>query len=100
MYDVFYTRIMIVAIIKTETGLSAVQEFRNAEDEATAVSDFCNEYTPPLTDSDYLGVDGDSTDLQVNWGWDFSDVTHVLKEIVSIVNHLMSINIDESNEYL
>lgn len=99
MYDVFYTRIMIVAIIKTETGLSAVQEFRTALDEATAVSDFCNEYTPPLTDSDYLGVNGDSTDLQINWGWDFSEVTPVLKEIVSIVNHPMPINIGESNDY-
>ncbi len=90
---------MIVGIIKIGTGLVALEEFRKAVDEATAVSDFCNEYSPILNTADYLGVNGDSTDLQINWGWDFSEVTPVLKEVVSIINHPMPINVGESNDY-
>ena len=90
---------MIVGIIKIGTGLSTVQEFRTATDETTAVSDFCNEYSPVLDTADYLGVDAGSTDLQKEWGWDFSEVTPVLQQIVSIVNHPMPINIGESNDY-
>jgi hypothetical protein len=90
---------MIVAVIKIETGLALVQEFRNATSETTAVVDFCNEYSPALNTADYLGVNGDSVDLQVNWGWDFSEGTPVLKEVVNIINHPMPINVGESNDY-
>ena len=62
---------MIIAIIKIETGLALVQEFRNATSETAAVVDFCNEYSPPLNTGDYLGVNAGSIDLQKNWGWDF-----------------------------
>jgi len=88
---------MIVAIIKIETGLSAVQEFRTSLDESTAVSEFCNEYTPALDTANYLGVDGDSTDLQKNWGWNFSKVTPVLEEIINISNSLYPLDYQEIN---
>lgn len=48
---------MLVAIIKVGTGIVVVEEFRMAADEATAVDDFCTEYTPPLNPVDYLGYD-------------------------------------------
>ena len=100
MYNDFNnTANMIAGIIKTETGLSLVQEFRKADSEALAVSEFCNEYSPPLNTADYLGVNAGSIDLQKNWGWDFSEVTPVLKEVVSIVNNPMPKNIGESNDY-
>ena len=73
---------MIVAIIKIEVGLSVVQEFRNANNEETAISGFCNEYTPALNTADYLGVNADSLDLKKEWGWDFSKDTPTLEEIV------------------
>ena len=88
---------MIVAIIKIETGLSAVQEFRTSLDESTAVSEFCNEYTPALDTANYLGVDSDSTDLQKNWGWNFSKVTPVLEEIINISNSLYPLDYQEIN---
>ena len=90
---------MIVGIIKTGAELEALEEFRNAVDESTAVSAFCNEYSPALDTADYLGVNADSTDLQKNWGWDFSEATPVLKEVVNIVSHPMPINMGESNDY-
>ena len=81
MYNVFYTRIiMIVGIVKTSSGLEPLQEFRNAVDEATAVSVFCNEHTPPLDTADYTGLNGDSLDLQKKWNWDFSEPTPIFKE--------------------
>ena len=88
---------MIVAIIKIETGLSAVQEFRTSLDEATAVSEFCNGYTPALDTANYLGVDGDSTDLQKNWGWDFSEVAPVLEEVINISNSIYPLDYQEIN---
>jgi hypothetical protein len=90
---------MIVGIVKIDSELKALEEFRNAIDESTAVSAFCNEYSPVLNTADYLGVNADSTDLQKNWGWDFSEATPALKEIVNIVNHPMPINLGESNDY-
>jgi len=90
---------MIVGIVKISSKLEVLEEFRNAVDESTAVSAFCNEYSPVLDASDYLGINADSVDLQKNWGWDFSEVTPVLKEVVSVLNHPMPINLGESNDY-
>ncbi len=97
--DINYTTIMIVGIVKVGSGLMALEEFRNAVDETTAVNMFCNEYNPALDTDDYLGINADSVDLQKNWGWDFSESTPVLKEVVSILNHPMPINLGESNDY-
>ena len=77
---------MIVGIVKIGAALTALEEFRNATDEATAVGEFCNEYTPSLNQSDYLGVDGGSVDRSKLWGWDFSEGTPALKEITYILN--------------
>ena len=73
---------MIVGIVKIGVGLTPLEEFRTAINEVTAVTDFCNEYTPALIESDYLGVNGDSLDLTKPWGWDFSKATPILEEIL------------------
>jgi len=87
MYNVFkHGNSMIVAIIKTGAGLMPVEEFRKADSEAQAVTDFCAENTPPLNEVDYIGKDGDGMDLQQNWGWDFSEPTPTLKAVVTVLN--------------
>ena len=49
---------MIVAITAESTsGQTNVEEFRDAETTAAAVTAFCNDYTPPLDPADWLGVD-------------------------------------------
>lgn len=73
---------MIVAIIKTGATLTPVDEFRKATTEAEAVTEFCNENTPPLIEADYLGVNGDSLNLSKNWAWDFSEATPIFKEVL------------------
>jgi hypothetical protein len=83
---------MIVGIIKIGTGLVALEEFRKAEDESLAVDEFCSEYSPTLDTSDYLGVNGDSLDLQKNWGWDFSETAPVLKEVVIVLNKVYALS--------
>ena len=83
---------MIVGIVKITTKLTALEEFRSASDELTAVADFCNEYTPPLNTADYLGVNGDSLDLQQNWGWDFSEATPELKEVIVVLNKIYTLS--------
>ena len=83
---------MKVGIVKIGTGLVALEEFRNGSNELTAVSEFCNEYNPPLNTADYLGVNGDSLDLQQNWGWDFSETTPVLKEVVIVLNKIYALS--------
>lgn len=74
---------MIVGIVKIGTGLIALEEFRNAETIAEAVSAFCNENSTPLNTSDYLGIDASSNDRTKLWGYDFADET--LKEITYIL---------------
>lgn len=83
---------MIVGIIKIGAGLVALEEFRAAENEAAAVSEFCTECTPPLTNSDYMGVNGDSLDLQSSWGWDFSEPTPAFKEVVIVLNKIYALS--------
>ena len=67
---------MIAGIIKIEPGIIALEEFRVASTPAVAVAAFCSEYTPPLTEADYLGIDTgwtvipDAADGYV-WAWDF-----------------------------
>lgn len=68
---------MIVAIIHQGTGKVHVEEFRNAADEAAAVTAFCNEYTPAKNPADYLGYDTgwgsyQQTDPGKYWAYDFS----------------------------
>lgn len=83
---------MIVAIIKTGAGLMPVEEFRRADSEAQAVTDFCEENTPPFNEADYVGTNGDGLNLQQSWGWDFSEPTPALREVVIVLNkiHLLS----------
>ena len=73
---------MIVGIVKISAGLTTLEEFRTATDEATAVTNFCNEYTPVLNTADYLGINGDSLDLTKSWGWNFSLPTPIFEEIL------------------
>lgn len=90
---------MIVGIIKKGGGLVALEEFKKATDEATAVSEFCSGYSPALSVADYLGVNSDSIDLLKNWGWDFSEVAPTLKEVIVIEGYPMPVNLGESNDY-
>jgi len=83
---------MIVGIIKIGTGLVALEEFREANNEALAVNEFCNEHTLPLNTEDYLGINGDSLDLQSNWGWDFSEQTPVFQEVVTVLNKIYALS--------
>ena len=62
---------MIVGIVKVGPGAVPLEEFREAASTAAAVSAFCAEHSPPLTESDYLGVDGSAVSLQKAWAWDF-----------------------------
>ncbi len=97
--DINNTTNMIVGIVKISAGLKALEEFREATDETAAVTQFCNEHTPQLLESDYLGVNADLIDLQKNWGWDFLEATPVLKEVIIIVSRPMPVNANESNDY-
>jgi hypothetical protein len=83
---------MIVGIVKIGAGLVALEEFRKADNESLAIDEFCNECTPVLNPADYLGVNGDSLDLQQNWGWDFSETTPVLKEVVIVLNKIYALS--------
>lgn len=54
-----------------------VQEFREAVDEATALTEFCNEYTPPLDPADYFSYNTgwgsyQQTDPGKRWSYDFA----------------------------
>lgn len=73
---------MIIGIIKVGNGLVPVEEFRNAVDVESGVADFCNEYDPPLNESDYIGVNGDSLNLSKQWAYDsttpgLTEIEHV-----------------------
>ncbi len=48
---------MIVGIVKDGSGEIPLEEFRGADDTDAAVSAFCADHTPPLTPSDYVGID-------------------------------------------
>ncbi|PCI96660.1 MAG: hypothetical protein COB15_09740 [Flavobacteriales bacterium] len=100
MYNVLYTGIIvIVGIAKIEAGLTALEEFRSATDEAAAVVAFCSEHSPALNVADYLGVNADGVNLTKSWGWDFSEGTPELKEIVLIVNNPMPVALNGSKDY-
>ncbi len=69
---------MIVAIIEkgTESGKVQVRQFRIADSEAQAVTDYCDRYTPPRPEADYLGFDTGWAEYQepsvgVCWAYDF-----------------------------
>jgi len=83
---------MIVGIVLINTGLTPLQEFRTAVDEATGVADFCNSYTPPLDPLDYLGINSDLIDLQLLWAWDFASTA--LVEIVYEIGVPVPANLD------
>ena len=85
---------MVIGIVKIGTGLVALEEFRKATNEAEAVAQFCNEYTPALNIADYLGVNAESVDRGQLWGWDFSEPTPALKEIIYILNTPAPVDLD------
>lgn len=64
---------MIVAIAPAGTGIVPIEELRMAVDTATAVSNFCNEYSPPKLTIDYIGHDTGWTEPQAPTGdrWKF-----------------------------
>lgn len=67
---------MIVGLVKLGAGIVPFEEFRNVESTAVAVADFCTEYTPPLSESDYRGIDmnwprSKACESGYAWAWDF-----------------------------
>ena len=67
---------MIVGIVRVDGGIVPLEEFRAAPTPAVAISAFCAEYTPPLSESDYLGIDTGWTSVQAAaagsvWAWSF-----------------------------
>ncbi len=75
---------MIVGIVKIGPGIVPLEEFRDGSSTASAVAEFCGEYTPPFAEADYLGIDSGWTaptpELRKQWGWNFD--TSALVEIV------------------
>lgn len=66
------------AIIKNETGISPVEEFRNADDATIAVSGFVSRYTPPLVASDYIAEDAASIVIPNGpWAWNHTSSAFV-----------------------
>ncbi|MEE8323192.1 MAG: hypothetical protein V3R57_06190 [Candidatus Bathyarchaeia archaeon] len=63
---------MKVGIIKTSSGIVPIEEFRDSVDISTGVTNFCNEYSPPLSPADYTGINADAIDLGKQWAWDFT----------------------------
>ena len=68
---------MIVGIVKVGPGIVSLEEFRESIDPAAAVAAFCTEYTPPLDEADYLGIDTGWSAVQSAadsyvWAWDFA----------------------------
>jgi hypothetical protein len=86
---------MIVGIIKIGAGLVALEEFRDAVDEATAVSDFCSGYSPALDVEDYLGVNASSIDLQKKWGWNFSEAAPALEQVINVSNTIYPLDYED-----
>jgi hypothetical protein len=69
---------MIVTIINqtAPVGQVRVDEFREADSEAVAVADFCNEYNPPKNPLNFLGYDSGWSSYQPPasgffWAYDF-----------------------------
>lgn len=95
MYHVLYTGIIvIVGIAKIGSGLTALEEFRSATDEAEAVAAFCSEHSPALNVADYLGVNADGVNLTKSWGWDFSEGAPELREIEYIMGSPVLVGLD------
>jgi hypothetical protein len=81
---------MIVAILPQGVGKIAVIQFRDAVDEAAAVTAFCNDCVPPRNPSDYLGYDTgwasyQQTDPDKYWAYDFSSPGLVQVAVPQIV---------------
>ena len=67
---------MIAGIVRIDVGIVPLEEFRIAATPAAAVTTFCGEYTPPLSEGDYLGIDTGWASVQrpadgYVWAWDF-----------------------------
>lgn len=75
---------MIVGIAKVGAGIVALEEFRQGSDPAAVVAAFCAEYSPPLAEAAYLGIDTGWSAVQSTadgyvWAWDFDLSTLVQK---------------------
>ncbi len=75
---------MIAGIVRIDAGIVPLEEFRIAATPAAAVTTFCSEYDPPLSEGDYLGIDTGWASVQTPadgyvWAWDFASSTLVEK---------------------
>ena len=79
---------MIAGIVRIDVGIVPLEEFRAATP-AAAVTTFCSEYTPPLSEADYLGIDTGWASVQAPadgyvWAWDFATSALVQKRSPSL----------------
>ena len=63
---------MIIAIIKIDSGVVNVEEFREDVNIPSGIINFCNNHSPPLNANDYTGKDASALDLDKQWAWDFN----------------------------
>ena len=80
---------MIAGIVRIDAGIVPLEEFRIAATPAAAVTTFCAEYTPPLSEGDYLGIDTGWASVQAPadgyvWAWDFGTSALVQKRSPSL----------------
>ena len=88
---------MIVGIVKVGPGIVALEEFRESASPSAAVTAFCSEYTPPLVEADYLGVDTGWSSVQSAadgyvWAWDF-DLSTLVQLATPSVEYLLSVEV-------
>ncbi len=66
---------MIVAIIRAGSGQVPIEEFREADSTATALTAFVNDYSTPLLEADYIAHDTGFSSVPKTaagnrWGYD------------------------------
>jgi hypothetical protein len=103
---------MLVAIIDqtTPSGQVAIKQVREAVDEATAVTEYVNSYSPPKTATDWLGHDTGWTEVQkpskgMRWAYDFDSPPPGAGGLIEIdaVNLIMvcaALSFDDGNDII
>jgi hypothetical protein len=78
-------------------GIVPLEEFRIAANPAAAVAAFCAEYTPPLSEGDYLGIDTGWASVQTPadgyvWAWDF-DASALVEKAAPSPEYRLSVEV-------
>jgi hypothetical protein len=88
---------MIAGIAKVGAGVVALEEFREGSDPAAAVAAFCAEYSPPLAEAAYLGIDTGWPAVQSAadgyvWAWDF-DLSALVQKAAPSPEYRLSVEV-------